>query len=283
MGKAFTKEERQEVQEKLRRIGLRLLAENGIKNISIRQLTGEAGIAQGGFYTFYKDKDDFVEDLFLLRVKEKTDLMYENRESTVTDPRGFIINLIYNEGMHLKENKAFVNSESDTIRFFQENKTEKSGDLYREFLKKMIDYWEENGYKIDCDIEKMNEQYKPSKKGEVSMYMDNTWYKLTFKSEYTSNDAVDGLDVAFLQKYILDGIWGIKDPKTDSRIDFVGGIRGLDELVRRCNEDCEVAFAMYPTSISELFAVANEGRLMPPKSTWFEPKLRSGLFLHDIS
>ncbi|MBR6147308.1 MAG: DUF1015 domain-containing protein [Lachnospiraceae bacterium] len=134
-----------------------------------------------------------------------------------------------------------------------------------------------------CDIEKMNEQYKPSKKGEVSMYMDNTWYKLTFKSEYTSNDAVDGLDVAFLQKYILDGIWGIKDPKTDSRIDFVGGIRGLDELVRRCNEDCEVAFAMYPTSISELFAVANEGRLMPPKSTWFEPKLRSGLFLHDIS
>ena len=87
MGKAFTKEERQEVQEKLRRIGLRLLAENGIKNISIRQLTGEAGIAQGGFYTFYKDKDDFVEDLFLLRVKEKTDLMYENRESTVADPR----------------------------------------------------------------------------------------------------------------------------------------------------------------------------------------------------
>ena len=155
MGKAFTKEERQEVQEKLRRIGLRLLAEKGIKNISIRQLTGEAGIAQGGFYTFYKDKDDFVEDLFLLRVKEKTDLMYENRESTVTDPRGFIVNLIYNEGMHLKENKAFVNSESDTIRFFRDNKSEKSGDLYREFLKKMIGYWEENGYKIDCDIEKM--------------------------------------------------------------------------------------------------------------------------------
>ena len=115
------------------------------------------------------------------------------------------------------------------------------------------------------------------------MFMDDTWYKLTFKREYISDDAVDGLDVAFLQTYILDGIWGIKDPKTDSRIDFVGGIRGLDELVRRCNEDCEVAFAMYPTSIGELFAVANEGRLMPPKSTWFEPKLRSGLFLHDIS
>ena len=134
-----------------------------------------------------------------------------------------------------------------------------------------------------CDLEKKDVQFKPAKKGEVGMFMDDTWYKLTFKSEYTSDDAVDGLDVAFLQKYILDGIWNIKDPKTDSRIDFVGGIRGLDELERRCKSDCQVAFAMYPTSISELFAVANEGRLMPPKSTWFEPKLRSGLFLHDIS
>jgi len=134
-----------------------------------------------------------------------------------------------------------------------------------------------------CDIELKDSQYKPQAKGEAGMYMDGAWYKLTFKKEYTSDDAVDGLDVAFLQTYILDGIWGIKDPKTDSRIDFVGGIRGLDELERRCKKDCQVAFAMYPTSIGELFAVANEGRLMPPKSTWFEPKLRSGLFLHDIS
>lgn len=133
-----------------------------------------------------------------------------------------------------------------------------------------------------CDVEKMNDVYKPENKGQVGMYMDNSWYKLTFKSDYVSNDAVDGLDVAFLQKYILDGIWGISDPKTDSRIDFVGGIRGLGELERRCNSDCKVAFAMYPTSIKELFNVANEGRLMPPKSTWFEPKLRSGIFLHDI-
>ena len=75
---------------------------------------------------------------------------------------------------------------------------------------------------------------------------------------------------------------GIKDPKTDQRIDFVGGIRGLDELVRRCNSDCKAAFSMYPTSISELFAVSDAGRLMPPKSTWFEPKLRSGIFIHRI-
>jgi len=155
MGKAFSEEERQEVQEKLRRIGLRLLAEDGIKNISIRQLTSEAGIAQGGFYTFYQDKDDFVEDLFLLRIKEKTDAMYKKRKKTLDDPKGFIAGLIYNEGMHLKQNKAFVNSESDTVQFFKNNKNKKSGDLYRSFLKKMIDYWEENGYKVECDIEKM--------------------------------------------------------------------------------------------------------------------------------
>lgn len=80
----------------------------------------------------------------------------------------------------------------------------------------------------------------------------------------------------------LDPVLGIKDPKTDDRIDFIGGIRGLKELERRVHTDCAVAFAMYPTSIGELFAVADAGLLMPPKSTWFEPKLRSGLFIHEI-
>jgi len=133
-----------------------------------------------------------------------------------------------------------------------------------------------------CTIEKKDGVYKPEAKGNVGMYIDGTWYKLTFRDEYKSNDAVEGLDVAILQTHVLDGIWGIKDPKTDSRIDFVGGIRGLSELERRCNSDCQVAFAMYPTSIQELFGVADDHRLMPPKSTWFEPKLRSGIFLHDI-
>ena len=118
MGKAFSIEERGELQEKLRRTGLKLLAEDGIKNISIRQLTSLVGISQGGFYTFYKDKDDFVEDLFLLRIREKTEVMYSKRKKTLDDPRGFVINLFYKEGMHLKENKAFVNSESDTVNFF---------------------------------------------------------------------------------------------------------------------------------------------------------------------
>ena len=89
--------------------------------------------------------------------------------------------------------------------------------------------------------------------------------------------------MSLLQKLLLEPVLGILDPKTDERIDFVGGIRGLKELERRVNEDCAVAFAMYPTSIGELFDVADAGRLMPPKSTWFEPKLRSGLFIHSLS
>ena len=127
-----------------------------------------------------------------------------------------------------------------------------------------------------------NNVIKPSKKGETSLYMGGIWYPLTMKSSVVSDDPVEGLDVAILQKYVLDNLLGIKDPKTDKRIDFVGGIRGLGELERRVKTDCKCAFAMYPTSINELFNVADAGMLMPPKSTWFEPKLRSGIFLHDI-
>ena len=112
--------------------------------------------------------------------------------------------------------------------------------------------------------------------------VDDTWYLLEIKDEYKSTDPVDGLDVAVLQNHILSPILGIADPKTDKRIDFVGGIRGIKELERRVQTDCMAAFAMYPTSIHELFRVADANMLMPPKSTWFEPKLRSGLFIHVI-
>ncbi len=124
--------------------------------------------------------------------------------------------------------------------------------------------------------------YRPTKKGMFGMYLEDEWYSLVAKEKIKSEDAVEGLDVSLLQNYLLDPILGIKDPKTDKRIDFVGGIRGLGELERRVHTDMKVAFSMYPTSIAELFAVADAGRLMPPKSTWFEPKLRSGLFLHEI-
>ncbi len=134
------------------------------------------------------------------------------------------------------------------------------------------------------EVEKMGkEAYQPKKAHEAGMYLDGVWYRITAKPMIYSDDPVEGLDVSLLQKYLLTPILGIGDPKTDKRIDFVGGIRGLSELERRVKEDMEVAFAMYPTSIGQLFQVADAGLLMPPKSTWFEPKLRSGLFIHKLS
>ncbi len=130
--------------------------------------------------------------------------------------------------------------------------------------------------------EKGTEPVKPAGKGEVGMYLDGKGYLLTVKEAYRNDDPVKGLDVSLLQDYLLSPILGIGDPKTDKRIDFVGGIRGLKELKRRTESDCRVAFSMYPTSIGELFSVADAGLLMPPKSTWFEPKLRSGLFIHTF-
>ena len=114
------------------------------------------------------------------------------------------------------------------------------------------------------------------------MFLGDTWYRCKMYEKDIPKDPVEGLDVSVLQNLLLAPVLGIQDPKTDKRIDFVGGIRGLKELEKRCKEDCKVAFAMYPTSIQELFAVADAGLLMPPKSTWFEPKLRSGLFIHEF-
>lgn len=148
-----------------------------------------------------------------------------------------------------------------------------------------------NGLTQEAFLEKIAERYtiqpvdradaKPAKKGQVGMYLDGRWYCLNWRGVF-SEDPVDSLDVSILQKEVLEPILGIADPKVDSRIDFVGGIRGLQELERRVQTDCAVAFAMYPTDIHELFRVADAGLLMPPKSTWFEPKLRSGLFIHSI-
>lgn len=136
----------------------------------------------------------------------------------------------------------------------------------------------------DFEVEKLGENpYQPAHKGEIGMYLNKEWYKLTAKEHILSEDPVDGLDVSLLQDNLLAPVLGIGDPRVDKRIDFIGGIRGLKELERRCALDMEVAFSMYPTSIAELFAVADAGRLMPPKSTWFEPKLRSGLFIHKLS
>ena len=132
------------------------------------------------------------------------------------------------------------------------------------------------------DIEEEKGEFKPKRKATYGMYLDKKWYKLTAKVELLNDDPVEGLDVSILQNNVLGPILGIQDPKTDDRIDFVGGIRGLKELERRCHDDMKVAFSMFPTTIEELFNVADAELLMPPKSTWFEPKLRSGIFIHRI-
>ena len=122
----------------------------------------------------------------------------------------------------------------------------------------------------------------PREKGTFGMFLGGRWYRLRVKPEFQSSDPVKGLDVSILQDQLLGPVLGVGDPRTDKRIDFIGGIRGLKELERRVSEDMEAAFSMYPTSIEELLAVADAGLLMPPKSTWFEPKLRSGLFIHRL-
>ena len=128
------------------------------------------------------------------------------------------------------------------------------------------------------------EAYAPTAKATFGMFLDDEWYELAAKEELTKiTDPVASLDVSLLQDYLLGPVLGIGDPRVDKRIDFIGGIRGLGELERRVHTDMKVAFSMYPTQITELFAVADAGLLMPPKSTWFEPKLRSGLFIHKLS
>ncbi len=125
--------------------------------------------------------------------------------------------------------------------------------------------------------------YAPAKKAVFGMYLEGNWYSLTAKDSMLVNkDPVAALDVSLLQDFLLTPILGIVDPRTDKRIDFIGGIRGLKELERRVETDMKIAFSMYPTSIDELFDVSDAGKLMPPKSTWFEPKLRSGLFIHQL-
>lgn len=137
--------------------------------------------------------------------------------------------------------------------------------------------------KENFEVEEAEESpYAPKQKKEFGMYLGKKWYKLQIKKEQISDDVVENLDVSILQNKLLKPILGIKEPGKDNRIIFVGGIRGLKELENCVENGFQVAFSMYPTSMQELFSVADAGRLMPPKSTWFEPKLRSGLFLHKI-
>lgn len=127
------------------------------------------------------------------------------------------------------------------------------------------------------------EGYAPQAKHEFGMYLDGQWYAITAKEgSFNAAHPIESLDCAILQANVLDPILGIADPRTSDRIDFIGGIRGLGELERRCAEGMALAFSLYPVTMADLFRVADAGEIMPPKSTWFEPKLRSGLFVHTI-
>jgi uncharacterized protein (DUF1015 family) len=150
-----------------------------------------------------------------------------------------------------------------------------NGNSTEDFIKKL----QEN-----FTVKKSLDQVKPSKKGEFGMYLEGTWYLLNANPELLNiKDPVERLDVAILQNRVLAPILAIDDPRTSNRVDFVGGIRGLAELERRVNSgEMKVAFAMYATSVNELMAIADAGQIMPPKSTWFEPKLRDGLFVHFL-
>jgi len=145
-----------------------------------------------------------------------------------------------------------------------------------EFLNKLNQSFEV--VKMGTDI------YKPSKLHEFSMYLSGNWYKLNAKpGTYNDNDPIGVLDVTVLSNLVLDNILDIKDLRTSKRIDFVGGIRGLGELKKRVdNGDMKVAFALYPVSMKQLIDIADTGNIMPPKTTWFEPKLRSGLVIHKL-
>jgi uncharacterized protein (DUF1015 family) len=153
-------------------------------------------------------------------------------------------------------------------------------DLYglsnEEFLAKLTE-----GFIVE---NKGSEIYKPASLHEFSMYLDGKWYAMQARDgTYNDHDPIGVLDVTILSEHVLDNILGIKDLRRDKRIDFVGGIRGLGELEKRVDSgEMKVAFALYPVSMQQLINIADTGNIMPPKTTWFEPKLRSGLVIHKL-
>ena len=151
-----------------------------------------------------------------------------------------------------------------------------NGNTKVEFINKIND-------KFDVEKTGSKEPFAPWEKHTFGMYLDSEWYVLRAKPDtFNEKDPVERLDVSILQSNLLSPILSIGDPRTDKRIDFIGGIRGLKELERRVSEDMTVAFSMYPTTLDDLMDIADENKIMPPKSTWFEPKLLSGLFIHKL-
>lgn len=167
----------------------------------------------------------------------------------------------------------------DELRIFDYNRviTDLNGLDFAKFIEKVSE-------KFQIESTDSTEPYRPQARHTFGMFINDSWYKLTAKpGTFDENDPVNSLDVSILQNNLISPVLGIDDPRTDKRIDFVGGIRGLKELERRVHTDMKLAFSLYPTSLDELIKIADAGALMPPKSTWFEPKLLSGLFIHKLS
>lgn len=172
-----------------------------------------------------------------------------------------------------------VHFPDNQLKIFDYNRVIKdlNGRSTQELIKEL-----ENSFKIE---EKGSQEYRPQELHTMGMYLENKWYKLTAKKDtYNDSDPIGGLDVTILTNQVLEPIFNIKDLRTDKRIDFIGGIRGLGELEKRVNSgEMKVAFAMYPVSMKQLIKIADSGNIMPPKTTWFEPKLRSGLIIHELN
>lgn len=206
------------------------------------------------------------------------------------------------DGHHRSKSAAMVGEMKK-----QENPNHTGNEEYNWFLSvifpdnqlKILDYnrvvRDLNGLSIEDFLDKVLEKFdiaptccseeaKPKDYAHFGMYLDGQWYYLQAKEDiFDKKDPVESLDVSILYNNILSPLLGIGDPRTDERIDFIGGIRGLKELEKRVDSgEMKVAFAMYPTSIQQLMSIADAGKIMPPKSTWFEPKLRSGLIIHSL-
>ena len=165
---------------------------------------------------------------------------------------------------------------SDELTIFDYNRVVKdlNGLSEAEFFDKI---------RASFDVEKAEGVVKPKVKHEFGLFINGAWHRLRAKGGiWNDKDPVERLDVSILQNHLLSPILGIDDPRTNKRVDFVGGIRGLGELEKRVKKDMAVALSMYPTTLDDLMDIADSGKIMPPKSTWFEPKLLSGLFIHDL-
>ena len=248
---------------------LHFLDELALRSEVIFEFTGEDGVRHKGYRILAQDQ----EAVSAMIAKKETLYIADGHHRAASAAK------IAKKYQYEGEAAAFlaVCFPADELEIMDYNRvvTDLNGLSAEEFLKA-----------LDADFTIVSQQkdpYKPMKKATFGMYLDKQWYGLEFKRiQEVKEDPVKNLDVSILQDFLLQPILGIDDPRTSERIDFVGGIRGLQELERRVHKDMKVAFAMKATSIQELMAVSDRHQLMPPKSTWFEPKLRSGIFIHRI-